>query len=152
MKSPRKTQVSRAVCTAAAFAVLVLGVASVFAQDPPPAPSEVASPGPQATEVQTVVVADALLREKVVGVAYETVQLESGALPLLAPMSEVAGRMAPQLGAHFLEERGQGDLGDRGHAQLPMVKFFRMPPAWPLNSCASWFGSMPGTGMCAPMR
>jgi len=55
-------------------------------------------------------VADALLRDKVVGVAYETVQLASGALPLLAPMSEVAGRMAPQLGAHFLE-RAHGGRG-----------------------------------------
>ncbi len=48
-------------------------------------------------------VADALLRSGVTGVAYETVQLPGGGLPLLAPMSEVAGRMAPQLGAHFLE-------------------------------------------------
>ena len=38
---------------------------------------------------------------------YETVQRETGTLPLLAPMSEVAGRMAAQVGAHFLEkERG----------------------------------------------
>jgi len=51
-----------------------------------------------------------LLRDKVVGVAYETVQLANGALPLLAPMSEVAGRMAPQLGAHFLE-RAHGGRG-----------------------------------------
>jgi alanine dehydrogenase len=53
-------------------------------------------------------VADALLSSETVGVAYETVQLESGALPLLAPMSEVAGRMAPQLGAHFLERANGG--------------------------------------------
>ncbi|MGI8797517.1 MAG: alanine dehydrogenase [Acidimicrobiia bacterium] len=55
-------------------------------------------------------VAEALLERKVTGIAYETVQLESGALPLLAPMSEVAGRMAPQIGAHFLE-REQGGRG-----------------------------------------
>jgi alanine dehydrogenase len=55
-------------------------------------------------------VAAALLDRKVTGVAYETVQLASGALPLLAPMSEVAGRMAPQVGAHFLE-RQQGGRG-----------------------------------------
>lgn len=55
-------------------------------------------------------VADALLRSRVTGVGYETVQLGSGALPLLAPMSEVAGRMAPQLGAHYLER----DNGGRG--------------------------------------
>ncbi len=53
-------------------------------------------------------VANALLAHHVVGVAYETVQLESGALPLLAPMSEVAGRMAPQVGSHFLERANGG--------------------------------------------
>ncbi|MCO1577996.1 alanine dehydrogenase [Crossiella sp. SN42] len=41
-------------------------------------------------------------------VAYETVQLPDGALPLLAPMSEVAGRMAPQVGAHTLERAAGG--------------------------------------------
>lgn len=40
--------------------------------------------------------------------AYETVQLENGALPLLAPMSEVAGRMATQVGAHYLERENGG--------------------------------------------
>ena len=42
------------------------------------------------------------------GVAYETVQLPTGALPLLAPMSEVAGRMATQVGAHYLEREHGG--------------------------------------------
>ncbi len=55
-------------------------------------------------------VAAALLERKVTGVAYETVQVESGALPLLAPMSEVAGRLAPQVGSHFLESQ-QGGRG-----------------------------------------
>ncbi len=55
-------------------------------------------------------VADALLRCGVTGVAYETVQLPGGGLPLLAPMSEVAGRMGPQVGSHFLER----DHGGRG--------------------------------------
>jgi len=53
-------------------------------------------------------VADALLAQRVTGIAYETVQTESGALPLLAPMSEVAGRMAPQVGSHFLEREHGG--------------------------------------------
>ncbi|MCJ7672384.1 MAG: alanine dehydrogenase [Acidimicrobiia bacterium] len=53
-------------------------------------------------------VADALLERGVTGVAYETVQLATGALPLLAPMSEVAGRMATQVGAHFLERENGG--------------------------------------------
>jgi alanine dehydrogenase len=53
-------------------------------------------------------VADALLAAGTAGVAYETVQLESGELPLLAPMSEVAGRMATQIGAHYLERENGG--------------------------------------------
>jgi alanine dehydrogenase len=53
-------------------------------------------------------VAKALLDAGTTGIAYETVQLESGALPLLAPMSEVAGRLAPQMGAHYLERHNGG--------------------------------------------
>ncbi|MEI8337181.1 MAG: alanine dehydrogenase [Actinomycetes bacterium] len=53
-------------------------------------------------------VADALCTNGVTGVAYETVQAPDGALPLLAPMSEVAGRMATQVGAHFLEREHGG--------------------------------------------
>ncbi len=45
-----------------------------------------------------------LIRKKVVSIAYETVQLRNGSLPLLTPMSEVAGRMATQIGAQFLEK------------------------------------------------
>ena len=52
----------------------------------------------------------ALLDSGTTAVAYETVQAPDGSLPLLAPMSEVAGRMAPQAGAHFLE-RGAGGRG-----------------------------------------
>ena len=53
-----------------------------------------------------------LVEKEVVAIAYETIQLPNGALPLLTPMSEVAGRMAVQLGAHFLEkhEGGKGVL------------------------------------------
>jgi alanine dehydrogenase len=53
-------------------------------------------------------VANALLAAKTTAVAYETVQLPDGSLPLLAPMSEVAGRLAPQMGAHFLERHNGG--------------------------------------------
>ncbi len=53
-------------------------------------------------------VADALLEHGVTGIAYETVQLDDGSLPLLAPMSEVAGRMSAQIGAHFLERHNGG--------------------------------------------
>ena len=53
-------------------------------------------------------VAKALLAAGTTGIAYETVQVPSGALPLLAPMSEVAGRLAPQMGAHYLERHNGG--------------------------------------------
>jgi alanine dehydrogenase len=52
----------------------------------------------------------ALLKAGITSVAYETVQLPDGSLPLLAPMSEVAGRMATQVAAHALE-RAQGGRG-----------------------------------------
>ncbi len=53
-----------------------------------------------------------LLKRKVTAIAYETVQLPSGGLPLLYPMSEVAGCLAPQVGAHSLmkAEGGRGVL------------------------------------------
>lgn len=52
-------------------------------------------------------VTDVLLRAGTTGIAYETVDAPDGSLPLLAPMSEVAGRMAPHVGANYLErERG----------------------------------------------
>ncbi|KMY50727.1 alanine dehydrogenase [Peribacillus loiseleuriae] len=46
----------------------------------------------------------ALIDHNVVAIAYETIQLENGSLPLLTPMSEVAGRMSIQIGAQFLEK------------------------------------------------
>ncbi|MCO1602317.1 alanine dehydrogenase [Desulfosporosinus nitroreducens] len=50
----------------------------------------------------------ALLKKNVVGIAYETVQPADGSLPLLIPMSEVAGRMSVQIGAQFLEKQHGG--------------------------------------------
>lgn len=54
----------------------------------------------------------ALLDKKIIGIAYETIELNDGSLPLLVPMSEVAGRMSTQIGAQFLErhEGGKGIL------------------------------------------
>ncbi|MFD3445321.1 alanine dehydrogenase [Microbacteriaceae bacterium 4G12] len=54
----------------------------------------------------------ALIDKKVIAIAYETVQAPNGSLPLLTPMSEVAGRMSAQIGAQFLEkqEGGKGIL------------------------------------------
>jgi alanine dehydrogenase len=60
------------------------------------------APAPELTE--------ALVQRKVIAIAYETIQLDDGSLPLLVPMSEVAGRMAVQVGAHFLE-KPQGGRG-----------------------------------------
>ena len=62
------------------------------------------APAPELTE--------ALLKKKVVGVAYETIPDGRGSLPLLIPMSEVAGRMAIHVGAHYLEKTngGRGNL------------------------------------------
>jgi alanine dehydrogenase len=51
---------------------------------------------------------DALLARGVTGIAYETVELPDRSLPLLAPMSEVAGRLAPQVGAYHLMRQGGG--------------------------------------------
>ncbi|MCU1222278.1 MAG: alanine dehydrogenase [Edaphobacter sp.] len=51
---------------------------------------------------------DALLVNKVTGIAYETVRDRTGALPLLTPMSEVAGRMSVQVGAAYLEKEHGG--------------------------------------------
>ncbi|MEK3935447.1 alanine dehydrogenase [Sporosarcina sp. FSL W7-1349] len=50
----------------------------------------------------------ALVDKKVTGIAYETVQLPNNSLPLLSPMSEVAGRMATQIGAQYLEKTKGG--------------------------------------------
>ena len=58
------------------------------------------APAPELTQ--------ALLDRKVVGIAYETVQLADGSLPLLIPMSEVAGRMAVHEGAKYLERENGG--------------------------------------------
>ena len=51
---------------------------------------------------------DQLLQRKVTGIAYETITDRRGGLPLLTPMSEVAGRMAIQVGAHYLEKMSGG--------------------------------------------
>lgn len=49
-----------------------------------------------------------LLDQKITGIAYETIEEPDGALPLLEPMSEIAGRMSIQVGAHFLERVAGG--------------------------------------------
>jgi alanine dehydrogenase len=68
---------------------------------------------------------DALLNHKVTGIAYETVRDRNGALPLLVPMSEVAGRMSVQVGANYLEK----EKGGRG------VLLGGVPGVLPGNVC-----------------
>lgn len=58
------------------------------------------APAPQLTR--------ALLQRRIIGVAYETVQTDDGLLPLLTPMSEVAGKLSVQMGAHFLQKENGG--------------------------------------------
>jgi len=58
------------------------------------------APEPKLTQV--------LLDKKIIGVAYETIQLDDGSLPLLIPMSEIAGKMSVQVGAKFLEKEHKG--------------------------------------------
>ena len=67
--------------------------------------------------------ADALIRSRAVCVAYETVTTPDGALPLLVPMSEVAGRMSVQVGAYYLQ-KAQGGRGVLlgGVAGIPPAK------------------------------
>ncbi|MDI7260155.1 MAG: alanine dehydrogenase [Thermodesulfobacteriota bacterium] len=50
----------------------------------------------------------ALLNRKIIGIAYETIQIEDGSLPLLTPMSEIAGRMSIQVGAYMLQRENGG--------------------------------------------
>jgi alanine dehydrogenase len=52
--------------------------------------------------------AEALVKKEVTGISYDTVQKSDGSLPLLAPMSEVAGKMAVQIGASYLEKTHGG--------------------------------------------
>src|ERR1700761_2256020 len=68
---------------------------------------------------------DQLLSKKVIGIAYETIRDRSGALPLLTPMSEVAGRMSVQVGASYLEK----EKGGRG------VLLGGVPGVPPANVC-----------------
>lgn len=58
------------------------------------------APEPELTQI--------LMEKKIIAIAYETVQLDNRALPLLTPMSEVAGRMSVQIGAQFLEKNNGG--------------------------------------------
>ncbi len=51
----------------------------------------------------------ALLNKQIIGIAYETVQLPDGSLPLLEPMSEIAGKLSIQVGVHYLQKENGGN-------------------------------------------
>ena len=76
-----------------------------------------------------------LMARKVTAIAYETVQLPSGSLPLLYPMSEVAGCLAPQVGAYSLMKANGGrgvlmherTVPPRGSSRQPSLPFRQRP-------------------------
>ncbi|MEF3367176.1 alanine dehydrogenase, partial [Methylocystis sp. 9N] len=104
----------------AAGGVLLDGPAAVFARAElivkvkEPQPREIALLRPdQVVFTYFHLAADAQLTRSLMAsgahcIAYETVTAPGGGLPLLAPMSEIAGRLAPQIGAHFLEKQAGG--------------------------------------------
>jgi alanine dehydrogenase len=79
---------------------------------------------------------EGMLRTKSIAIAYETMEEEDGTLPLLTPMSEVAGRMAVQEGAKYLERpmEGQGIL-----LAFPVSN----RPMWSSSAAASWESTQP---------
>ena len=83
----------------------------------------------------------ALMDRKVSAVAYETVQLPDGRLPLLAPMSEIAGRMAPHVAARLLEKEygGRGILMGGVSGVRPARVF--VLGAWMAGSNAAWIAA-----------
>jgi alanine dehydrogenase len=80
----------------------------------------------------------ALLERRVTAIGYETIQLEDGSLPLLTPMSEIAGRLSIQVGAWCLqaENGGRGILlgGASGVRPGKVVILGKSPRAWALTS------------------
>jgi alanine dehydrogenase len=106
----------RAGARVAANAAEVFAAAEMIVKVKEPQPQEIASLRPGQVLFTYLHLAadkqqsDGLLRSGATGIAYETVTDARGGLPLLAPMSEVAGRMSIQVGAHCLEKE-QGGLG-----------------------------------------
>ncbi len=84
----------------------------VKVKEPLPAEYELLQPGQNLFTFLHLAAApeltDLLLERRITGIAYETVQHDDGTLPLLQPMSEVAGRMSIQVGAHFLQKEHGG--------------------------------------------
>ena len=109
-----------------------------------------------------------LLHSGAIAVAYETLRDDHGRLPLLTPMSEVAGRMSVQEGAKYLETAADGPrypagrsprrrARPRGHpwaaassARMPLRS---RPDSAPISGCwtSTWTGSATWTTSCRPM-
>ncbi len=83
---------------------------------------------------------EALLAAGTTAIAYETVRLPDGSLPLLAPMSEVAGRLAPQAGANALhagQRRARGAPGRRARGPARGT-WWSSGPGWPARTRSRW--------------
>ena len=103
----------------AAGAETAAGAAQVWAaemvvkvKEPQPAEFDLMRPGQILFTYLHLAAEEALTREmlkrRILGIGYETVELDSGELPLLKPMSEIAGRVAVQVGARYLERENGG--------------------------------------------
>ncbi len=94
----------------------VIGSAEIITKVKEPSPSEIALMRPGQTIFDFLHLAPEtdltrrILDSGIIAIGFETVQLDDGSLPLLVPMSEVAGRLAIQIGAHYLEAN-QGGRG-----------------------------------------
>jgi alanine dehydrogenase len=86
---------------------------------------------------------EGLIKSKSINIAYETVTDDNGRLPLLAPMSAVAGRMSVQAGAHCLEKNQNGRgllLGGAPGVAGGTGSYFRWRSCWRKCSCYSnWY-------------
>ena len=89
---------------------------------------------------------DKLLESKVIGIAYETVRDRQGTLPLLTPMSEVAGRMSVQVGAAILKKNAAGAASC--WAACPAF-LRRMSPS---SAAASWAPTPPASRSASAPR
>src|SRR5499433_2784431 len=97
MKSPRKTQVSRALSTAAALAVLVVGVASVLAQDPPPAPVPKVNPPPASPPPASAAPQNTTPRTAVPSDNQATLRVNVNLVILPVTVKDGAGRLVADL-------------------------------------------------------
>ena len=93
---------------------------------------------------------DALMASGTTSIAYETVQTADGALPLLAPMSEVAGRLSAQVGAyHLMRTQGGRGVLMGGVPGVAPARVVVMAAAWPATTPPRWRGAWARTSPCS---